>query len=268
MPNELRSMASILRAPLLSRRLFLLAVAGVHLFPAPAGAEEPSSNFCPAPALGAPPFGRLDRTAERLKSRTPIRILAIGSSSTQGVGASSQQAAYPAQLERALLRKLPDQKITVINLGVAGETADLTLVRLQRELDRDPPDLVLWQVGTNDALTSSVAKADFASNIESGVSLIKQHGCDVLIIDQQFFKKVENLDRYEQFVAVLAEVANKRRLDLFSRHHVMKFWDKTLVGGVDSMLSKDGFHMNDHGYACLAGLLADHILQITSSSPQ
>jgi acyl-CoA thioesterase-1 len=192
-----------------------------------------------------------------------VRILAIGSSSTQGVGASSQAASYPAQLQQALTRQLPRRPIFVFNAGVAGETADATVNRLNRELDRYKPDLVLWQVGTNDALTASMQKYRFASQVERGASEIERHGADVILIDPQFLKKTTDPKRYEQFVRIVSRAALHRHIDLFSRHRLMKAWEAAQPGSVDTMLSRDALHMNDHGYACLARLLASHILSET-----
>jgi acyl-CoA thioesterase-1 len=268
LPKTLRSAAPLLGARALSRRIILLSIAAAYFTLQPLNAANASSDVCSAPEVSIPAFGGLDRTVERLKSRTAVRILALGSSSTQGVGASSPAAAYPAQLELALTRRFPGQEIVVVNAGIAGETADLTLARLDRELENSKPDLVLWQVGTNDALTAAITEKEFASAVERGVASIKRHRRDIVIIDQQFFKKAENPARYERFVAILERVAKERGLVLFSRFRTMKFWETSIAGGIEAMLTKDGFHMNDRGYACVARLLADHILGVASASPQ
>jgi lysophospholipase L1-like esterase len=209
--------------------------------------------------------GRLRRTAARLSAKMPVNILAIGSSSTEGVGASSPAFAYPARLEAALEDRFPGVDVRVVNAGKAGETAERTLARLDKELESHNPDLVLWQVGTNDALTASVSELDFKEAVERGISSIERHRSDVVIVDQQFIRKVKDPARYERFVGILERVAQEERLCLFPRYRLMKFWASVEPGGVESMLASDGFHMNDAGYACVADTLAEEIREVVTA---
>jgi acyl-CoA thioesterase-1 len=201
----------------------------------------------------------LPRTASRFAAGKPVRILAIGSSSTLGTGASSPAAAYPAQLEIALESKFPSSDVTIVNAGIAGETAERTLARMDRELERTKPDLVLWQVGTADALIPSVSEQDFEATVERGIASIRQHESDLLLIDPQFFKTANDVARYERFVATIERVARKEGVCLFSRYRLMKAWDAAQNGGVELMLASDRFHMNDVGYSCIAQSLARQI---------
>jgi acyl-CoA thioesterase-1 len=194
----------------------------------------------------------------------PIHVLAIGSSSTQGVGASSPSASYPARLERALEQRFPGADVEVVNAGKAGETADRTLERLNTELDRIKPDLVLWQVGTNDALTASVSEPKFEAVVERGLLSIERHKSDALLLDPQFTKKIKDPARYERFVQTLERVAEKEHICLFSRYHLMKNLDATSSGGVEPLLAPDGLHMNDAGYACIAERLAGQIQDLVT----
>ncbi|MEW5734377.1 MAG: GDSL-type esterase/lipase family protein [Thermodesulfobacteriota bacterium] len=76
------------------------------------------------------------------------RILALGDSFTEGVGADNQST-WPAQLER-LLRKNYNADINVLNAGVSGSYPAceyLTLQQLQPLLD---PDMVLLAVNMSD----------------------------------------------------------------------------------------------------------------------
>src|SRR5262249_49158149 len=59
----------------------------------------------------------LPRTAQRLVSGLPIKIVALGSSSTYGVGASTSAASYPSRLAEELVRRFPGHKFTVLNRG-------------------------------------------------------------------------------------------------------------------------------------------------------
>ena len=83
-----------------------------------------------------------------LKEKRPIHVLSIGSSSA-GLGASTS---YPVKLENALEQALPDVQVEVEARGLPGEVASGAGERLRSMVAEMEPDLVVWQVGTNDAL--------------------------------------------------------------------------------------------------------------------
>ena len=60
--------------------------------------------------------------------------MAIGSSSTVGVGASTMSNGYPAQLEMILEKIFKGVQIDIINRGVSGEVAATTAERLKVEV--------------------------------------------------------------------------------------------------------------------------------------
>jgi acyl-CoA thioesterase-1 len=69
-------------------------------------------------------FGRgLPKFAEALQQQGKVTIVAIGTSSTEGDGASSAAASYPSRLSTALLVRFPQPPISVLNLGVGGQEA-------------------------------------------------------------------------------------------------------------------------------------------------
>ena len=82
---------------------------------------EPAAPTCDAPFSMIRFTNPLVRVAQRLKSSEPITIVAIGSSSTAGAGASSSAASYPSRLEVELTQHFPGHQITVLNRGVGGE---------------------------------------------------------------------------------------------------------------------------------------------------
>src|SRR5919109_632921 len=75
----------------------------------------------------------LARTAQRLAAAQPLTIVAIGSSSTFGAGASSPANSYPSRLAVELQKKFPASEIKVINRGVNGEEAVDMLARLDAQ---------------------------------------------------------------------------------------------------------------------------------------
>src|SRR6266480_509827 len=82
---------------------------------------EAGAPKCVAPADTTRLDLPLTRTAYRLASRNLIMIVALGSSSTAGAGASSAEATYPSRLMVELSHRFRTQPIMVLNRGVSGE---------------------------------------------------------------------------------------------------------------------------------------------------
>src|SRR5262249_18785708 len=131
----------------------------------PGMAGKPDAMVAAAPLAAGPWF---PRTAARLERGKPVTIVAIGSSSTFGVGASSSAAAYPARLEALLKERFPDAAIKVLNRGVNGEDAPEMVARFDKHVMTEKPDLVLWQVGTN-AILRNPAIDGQAALIRAGI---------------------------------------------------------------------------------------------------
>ncbi|MGY3613907.1 SGNH/GDSL hydrolase family protein [Bradyrhizobium sp. USDA 10063] len=89
--------------------------------------------------------------AEALHGPDDVSIVAIGSSSTVGEGASSKENSYPNKLAAALSARFPGPKIDMHNVGVNGQEAPDKAARFKNDVLAFKPALVIWQVGTNAA---------------------------------------------------------------------------------------------------------------------
>lgn len=187
----------------------------------------------------------------------PLDILAIGSSSTEGVGATSPSNAYPARLEDELEKKT-GADFDVKNAGVGGELAARTLERLKQALKSGWAKLVIWQVGTNDAMVG-VDETRFRATVESGIAAVRAAGVPLVLIDPQFTLKSPDLARYERFVRIVHDVGAEDRVPVLGRYAMMKRWSANSAAALAAFVSRDGFHMSDLGYRCLAHSLAQAI---------
>jgi lysophospholipase L1-like esterase len=183
-----------------------------------------------------------------------LRILAIGSSSTEGIGASAPGFTYPAQLQGRLTTLL-GRPVQVDNAGIGGETIAATVVRLKAALASNKPDLVIWQVGTNDAVIGE-DQASFRANLVEGVSAIRATKIPFMLLDPQFYPGLKDVARYEQYVRIIDDTGQRSGAAVFARYAMMKEWEAESDGLLRAMLSKDAFHMSDRGYGCLAQSLA------------
>ena len=152
-------------------------------------AKSASNIFSRVPCLppkgGAKSMGSLPHVAGKLASGQPVVIVAFGSSSTAGYGASSPEFNYPNRLAAQLRRHYPGADITVLNRGKGGEDAPEMTKRLQSEVIDAKPDLVIWQVGTN-AVIRNLDPAETAKMVEEGVARIQAAGADVVLDDPQY----------------------------------------------------------------------------------
>jgi lysophospholipase L1-like esterase len=215
---------------------------------------------CLPPKGGAKSMGSLPHVASKLASGQPVVIVAFGSSSTQGFGATSPEYNYPNRLAAQLRRHYPGADITVLNRGKGGEDAPEMMKRMQAEVIDAKPDLVIWQVGTN-AVLRNLDPAETAKIVEDGVARIQAASADVVLVDPQYSPQVtERAERASLMVKLLGKVARLRHVGIFPRFEVMRDWHDRQALPIDSFVIADGLHMNDWGYACFAQLLGDDII--------
>jgi acyl-CoA thioesterase I len=237
----------------------LAGMTAVAFSPTPARAAD-SAYACSDRAhlgqLSAP----LVRMRRLVAAGRAVTIMALGSSSTAGAGASEPAASYPAQLEAELRSRFPGIAIKVVNRGVNGEEAADMLRRFDQVASDDKPDVVLWQLGTNAVLRDHpVGEVDRL--IADGLMRMKALGVDVVLIDPQFAPKVLGRRDAEGMVRIIAAASTNRSVDLFPRFNVMREWHEAEAIPFDAFLSPDLLHMNDWGYACFAKLLAAAIAE-------
>jgi acyl-CoA thioesterase I len=256
-------------APVLGAAIALLLL--LPVLPAGAGEAEPGCATPPA-LLSLKPT--LTYLAAKLAKREGLTILAMGSSSTEGIGASNPAATYPSRLEAELRKRFPDIAIRVINRGKGGEDAPDELARLERDVVADDPDLVVWQIGTNAALRG-VDPALERDVLRRGIAAIKESAADVVLMDLQYAPRVLAAPSYTVMEKLIAETAERNQVGLFRRFEIMRHWlsaapAEAVPGAVPAdgrssgaapAISPDGLHMTDRSYACLAAGLADAIAQ-------
>lgn len=184
-----------------------------------------------------------------LKARRTVKVLAIGSSSTVGLGASSPIASYPARLEDELEKLFPGIDVDVVNRGISGEIASGAAQRMKDTVAEVEPDLVVWQVGTNDAL-ARVDMETFTESLNDTIAWLKLHKIDVVLVDPQYTASLAKDDYFGRVVKTIEESARKNRVPLVHRFGAMQYLAGKAPG--KSFLSRDQLHLNDLGYRCMA----------------
>jgi lysophospholipase L1-like esterase len=234
--------------------------------PAAASAQSAANRpAAPAPVCSAPAeltrlVHPLTRTARRLANGAPLVIVAVGSSSTYGAGASSSAASYPSRLAVELRQRFPSRDITVFNRGVNGEETAQMLGRFENDVIAAHPDLVLWQVGTNSVMRDH-SLAAHGVLLREGIAQLKQAGADVVLMDMQYVPKVLAKSEAPGMEDQLAITAKQENIDLFERFAIMRNWYDVQHIPFEAFAAPDQLHMNDWGYGCVAKVLADAITE-------
>ncbi|MBI3196954.1 MAG: arylesterase [Rhodospirillales bacterium] len=104
----------------------------------------------------------------------PVKIAVLGDSLTAGFGVSPKQA-FPARLQAALQQRA--RNVTILNHGVSGDTMAGGLERVDWML-ADKPDIVLVELGANDALRG-LDPAAAERNLDAIITRLKAAGVTV-----------------------------------------------------------------------------------------
>ncbi len=231
----------------------------------PAGAAPPAQRYT-APDEMTRFKVTLPYTARAMRRGEALVIVAIGSSSTQGVGASDQAHTYPALLAEELQRRWPHLAVTVLNKGVGGERAKQMLARFTRDVLPYRPQLVIWQTGSNQVLTSEDVHG-YEQTIREGIARLKEASMDVILMDPQYAQRMLEHPLHKTIVDTIGKVSTDLQVAVFQRFAVMRYWVTNGQYSIDDIITRDQLHMNDVSYHCIAHLLADSLASAALTTP-
>lgn len=215
------------------------------------------SSECRSKKIAGDQFRRPLRGLRRaIREQRDPRVLAIGSSSTVGVGASRPQNAYIAKLETNLEGTFQGLDFSVVGKGMSGEIAEGQSARMKETVAEVKPDLVLWQVGTNDAIRH-VDLDGFKDCLRRTLAWLRDNKFDVVLVDPQYSVELAKDAFYWDTVSAVAEVAREMRVLLVDRFDAMR--ELSAERGDKFYLTSDNLHLNDNGHRCMAEQLARSI---------
>ena len=217
--------------------------------------EISSAERCLAANLDVSLGAQLPRTAARLKSGEPLTIVAIGSSSTVGLWVVRSAATYPDVMRRELLRLRSNATIKVINSGRIGDTIPNNIARFERDVFAHRPDLVVWQLGTNDVAWGGRPDRGLQRSVLEGARALKAASADVVLMDLQYAPWVLASASHSTMERMISDVAKQERIGLFSRFALMR---NSINAGVaqSALVTWDGLHNTADGYDCIGRALA------------
>lgn len=205
----------------------------------------------------------MPRTLAALRDHHPLTVVAIGSSSTQGYGASEPSQAYPAQLAALLKLHFPYSSIHVANKGVGGDDIGKMIARFPTDVFAEKPDLVIWQTGTNDAI-HHIPIAQFRSLLSLGLGDLRARGLDVILMTPQYAPQFIDVTGYADYLNAMRDAAATADIPVFDRFDPTKTWFTDRHFANTPVLTQDGLHQTGVGYHCVAVLLADRLAALVA----
>ena len=179
----------------------------------------------------------------------PVKILALGSSLTQGYGLPPGTE-FTVQLQAALKRDGIDA--TVTNAGVSGDTTAGGLARLDWSL-ADHPDAVILELGSNDMLRG-VSPSETDHNLRAILDKLKADHIKVLLTGMHAQRNL-GAQYVEEFDSIYPRLARD--------YHVL-FYPFILDGvALNPKLNQaDGMHPNPTGVKVIVARILPYVKKL------
>ena len=235
--------------------LGLALTAASALTAAPAAAQQPPppsfTHECQPGNTMTATESPLPNVAAALQRKKKIKILAIGAASTAGMG--NVRGGYQGQLRKMIADAAKGVEVEIVNRGVSGELAAQAAQRLQIEVGLTAPDLVLWQVGTNDAL-AYVEVERVESVVRETVRWLKDHKVDVVLVGLQYVSGMARDSHYQAIRVALRRIAQEENVIIVRRYEAMEMLEK--AQRAEPGANFDEFANNENAYSCMAQYVA------------
>lgn len=191
---------------------------------------------------------KLIKTIEKLFNKEEVIISALGDSLTYGWMAERGFLDY---LKDMLNKKYPDTSFKILNRGVPGDTAKDGLRRLDRDIIRFNPDLVMIQFALNDAYTD-FSPDNFKENVDLIISKIKEKtGSEIALLTSVALLDPRENRIAEKFYSKILELGLKYNIPVAAVHD---HWKKRISEGIthSTLVQLDGIHPTEKGYQLMA----------------
>lgn len=199
----------------------------------------------------------LPAIAEKINAGATIRIVALGSSSTEGTPDMPREAIFASVLGRELSKRFLTP-VEIVNKGRGGETIPKMVDRLERDVLSLKPDLVVWQLGVNDVLQMDGVEGAI-EKMKTALEALRAQGLPVVLVDLQASPLVDRDRDTPVMQAAIEEAATKQGVMHFHRQAFMNRLVETREAALPELVQNDGLHMTQLGHFCTGQLLASQI---------
>lgn len=173
------------------------------------------------------------------------RIVFLGDSLTDG-------SLYPDYVVNTLKRVQPEIDFELVNAGVCGDTAADLLARLEADVIKQGPELVIIGIGTNDCSRSRRIEA-FENDLSEIVERIRDCGSKVLLLRPSPRTDQQHASRFIEYVQVVDSVAAHLGIAVAD---VYGEFERQIKGG-RKLLFEDGVHHEPAGFEVVACALLE-----------
>ena len=154
---------------------------------------------------------------EGLNEHGPINIVIFGDSVSHGAinGYNDYESVYWNRLKRKLNTVRDYMPVNMINSSIGGTTASASVKRLQRDVLKHDPDLVIVCFGLNDV---NAPLENYTSALNTIFSECKKIGSDVIFMTPNMLNTTVMEDtpkQYYDYAIKTAEMQNGGRMDTF-----------------------------------------------------
>jgi hypothetical protein len=188
-----------------------------------AGMRAESAGMCDVPGYLLFGDSLLQRVTAAVAKDKTLNIVVLGGASSTLPGTDGAKFAYPARLEVALKKKLPDLQVHVITDMKPRQQAGKMTEKIDKLVLDHKPSLVVWQTGSYDAMLGT-DPAEFLAAISSGVEKFQAVGADVILMNMQYSPRTESIVAVGAYADGLRWVAREREVPLFDRLAIMRHW--------------------------------------------
>lgn len=193
----------------------------------------------------------------------PVTIAFLGDSVTQGCfecytaennrieTVFDYSSAYSTRLREILNLLYPNVQVNIINSGISGDSAPGGLARLERDVLRYDPDLVVVSFGLNDCCHPNICVKSYSDALRSIFTQVQASGAEVIFLTQNYMNTYPSyrnpndflreaskehmqhqlsgkLTQYMQAAAAVARQCGAKVCDLHS------VWERLACCGVDT----------------------------------
>lgn len=216
-----------------------------------------------------------------------MKIVALGDSTTEADWEDNAKEVYASRLQRALQSHGIDAE--VINAGISNTTSRQALARLDSDVRRHKPDVVIVQFGINDSWIDASLGAteprltlqEYRHCLTAIIDTLRGDGARVILMtsnpmrwSEYYGKELRDpalgfdfndvrginrlLDIYVEEVRDIAKQKNVALIDVFARFEAYGQVDDQSIH--DLLIPEDEMHPNDLGHTMIAQWLADLLL--------
>jgi lysophospholipase L1-like esterase len=222
--------------------------------PGASGQTPPAfSPQCEVPATDLAAPAPLPNLTKALDEHRPLYILSVGSAASASLGESSGVKSFPVQVTDILEAALKGVSVEITNRGVDGEVAETAADQIRSEAAIKKPDLVLWQLGTNDAL-ARVGPGEFTDVVKSTIDWLHENQIDVVLVGLQYTSRFAKDENYAAIRDALLQIATDEKVLYIRRYDAMRYIARTRANL--HLMESDNFHLSDLGTQCMAEHIA------------